>query len=375
MRFRSRSRDAAFTLSDVIDANVFGVRRGNDSGRGRGSSEPPELATVRRLHHDGTAGSTATETEEWYENERLTGQITGRGRGASPTDQPTRASEQTPLILDWRHAEPAPSAPRRLGLHLGNRRRRRPTEVTAEARSDVQAVPGPRGAQRVLSSSIAERDVPLAPQGDRVAMDQGGPAEPGGQRLGLRGDAPAAEAPRRRWSLRGPRLRVRDRARGWAIASMMVVSVAVVVMVLGITSHPGHTVARPRQAKLAGTAPVPRAVAPSVHPAARASHTRGKPNRRGARRHAGGPRRRHHAAVKQHRNAGPSSPQSTAGAATQTYAPARTEVTSSSQQTSATSTSHTSAAPRTSATSRSGSAGPTGSSPLGGIGSCVKGCT
>lgn len=341
--------------------------RGNDSGRGRGSSEPPELATVRRLHHDGTAGSTSTTTEEWYENERLTGQITGRGRSASPTDQPTRASEQTPLILDWRHAEPAPSAPRRLGLHLGNRRRRRPAEVTAEARSDVQAVPGPRGAQRVLSSSIAQRYVPLAPQGDRVAMDQGGPAEPGGQRLGLRGDAPVAEAPRRWW--------LRGRARGWAIASMVVVSVVVVVVVLGITSHPGHTVARPRQAKLSGTAPVPRAVSPSVHPAARVSHTRGKPNRRGARRHAGGPRRRHHAAVKQHRSAGPSSPQSTAGAATQAYAPARTEVPSSSQKTSATSTSHTSAAPRTSATSRSGSAGPTGSDPLGGIGSCVKGCT
>jgi len=330
------------------------------------------LATVRRLHLDDTAGSTATATEEWYETERLTGQITGRARSASPIDQPAPAPDQTPVMLDWRHAEPAPPARRRLGLRLGNRRRRRSREVTAGAQGDVQAVPEARAAQRVLTSSIAERPVPPAPQDDRVAMDQGRAAQPGSPRLGLRGGAPTAEAPRR-WWLRGPRLRVRDRGRLWAVASVVVVSV-VVVVVLGITSHLGHTVGRPRHAELLGTAPVLRA-APSVHPVARASGARVKPNRRGARRHAGRSRRRHHAAVKQHRTAGSSSPPPAAGAATQTDTPARTEVTSSGQQTSATGTSHTSAAPRTSATSSSGSAGPTGSGPLGGIGSCVKGCT
>ncbi len=346
---------------------------GNESGRGGRSSEPPELATVRRLHLDNTARSSATATDEWYETERLTGQITGRARGASMTDQPTRPSEQTPVLLDWRHAEPASSAPRRGGLRLGGRRRRRSSEVTARAQGDVQPVAEARAAQAGLTSSIAERAVPLAPQDDRVAMDQGGAAEPGGPRLGLRGGAPAAEASRR-WRLRGPRLLVPDLPRRWASAGVVLVSVVVVVVLLGITSHPGHTPARPHQAKLVGIPPVLRA-APSVHPPARASHAPVKPNRRGGRRHAGGTRRRHHAAVKQHRTAGSSPPHSTAGAATSTRAPARTEVPSSSQQTSATSTSHPSAAPRSSATSSSGSAGPTGSGPLGGIGSCVKGCT
>jgi len=342
------------------------MSRGNDRGREHRSNEP-QLATVRRLHLDDGDGSTTTATEEWYETERLTGQITGRARHAPPAP----AQNAAPVVLDWRHAEPpAPPALRRLGLRLGNRPRRRAREVTAGAQGDVQAVPGACAAQRALTSSTAERPVPPAPQDDRVVMDQGGAAQPGSPRLGLRGGAPAAEAPRR-WWLRGPRLHVRDRGRLWTIASVVVVSV---VVVLGITSHPGRTVGRPHQAKLAGAAPVLRA-APSVHPVARASGARVKPNRRGARRHAGGSRRRHRAAVKRHRTARSSSPPPAAGAATQTYTPARTEATSSSQQTSAAGPSHTSTAPRTSATTSSGSAGPTGSGPLGGIGSCVKGCT
>jgi hypothetical protein len=345
---------------------------GNESGRGGRSSEPPELATVRRLHLDNTARSSATATDEWYETERLTGQITGRARGAPVTDQPTRPTEQTPVSLGWRHAEPASSAPRRGGLRLGGRRRRRSSEVTARAQGDVPPVAEARAAQGGLTSSIAELAVPLAPQGDRVAMDQGGAAEPGGPRLGLRDGAPPTEASRR-WRLRGPRPLMSDLPRWWVSASVVLVSVVVVVVLLGITSHPGHTAARPHQAKLVGIPPVLRA-APSVHPPTRASHVRVKPNRRGSRRHAGGTQRRHHAAVKQHRTAGSSPPHSTARAATSTQSPARTEVPSSSQQTSATSVRHTSAA-RSSANSSSGSAGPTGSGPLGGIGSCVKGCT
>lgn len=345
---------------------------GNESGRGGRSSEPPELATVRRLHLDNTGRSSATATDEWYETERLTGQITGRARGAPATDQPTRPTEQTAVLLNWRHAEPASSALRRGRLRLGGRRRRRSSEVTARPQGDVQPVPEARMAQG-LTSSIPEPAVPLAPQGDRVAIDQGGAAEPSGPRLGLRGGAPAAEASRR-WRLRDPRLRVPDLPRWWVSASVMLVSLVVVVVVLGITSHPGHTPARPHQAKLVGIPPVLRAT-PSVHPPTRASHARVKPNRRGGRRHAGGTQPRHHAAVKQHRTVASSTPHSTARAATSTQAPARTEVPSSSQQTSATSTSRPSAAPRSSATSSSGSAGPTGSGPLGGIGSCVKGCT
>jgi len=65
------------------------MSRGNDRGREHRSNEP-QLATVRRLHLDDGDGSTTTATEEWYETERLTGQITGRARHAPPADPPAR---------------------------------------------------------------------------------------------------------------------------------------------------------------------------------------------------------------------------------------------------------------------------------------------
>src|ERR1019366_6810883 len=66
------------------------MSRGNDRGREHRSNEP-QLATVRRLHLDDGDGSTTTATEEWYETERLTGQITGRARHAPPADAPPAA--------------------------------------------------------------------------------------------------------------------------------------------------------------------------------------------------------------------------------------------------------------------------------------------
>src|ERR1035437_6613863 len=96
---------------------------GNDSGSGSRSNEPPKLATVRRLHLDDGEGSSATATEDWYETERLTGQITGRTRSTSTVDRPAPSQNEAPVILDWRHTEatPPPSALERLRRGLERR--------------------------------------------------------------------------------------------------------------------------------------------------------------------------------------------------------------------------------------------------------------
>ena len=50
----------------------------NDSGRGSRSDKPPPLATVRRLRLDEYSSRSGAAEDDWYETERLTGQITGR---------------------------------------------------------------------------------------------------------------------------------------------------------------------------------------------------------------------------------------------------------------------------------------------------------
>jgi hypothetical protein len=93
----------------------------NDSGRGSRSDEPPPLATVRRLDEH-TSRSRIAE-DDWYETERLTGQITGGARSTAVSDELATGREPT-LVLDWRHADPghAPIAPRRLRESLPRRR-------------------------------------------------------------------------------------------------------------------------------------------------------------------------------------------------------------------------------------------------------------
>jgi hypothetical protein len=95
----------------------------NDSGRGSRSDQPPPLATVRPLHLNEVATDAGGAEDDWYETERLTGQITGRARSAAATEG--RAVAPVPSqALDWRHAdpEPAPSAAQRLRRGLDRRR-------------------------------------------------------------------------------------------------------------------------------------------------------------------------------------------------------------------------------------------------------------
>ena len=98
-----------------------------DSGRGSEPNEPPKLANVSRLHLDDVEASDATTNEEWYETERLSGQITGRTLSDLPINRPAPTQNGAPVVLDWRHAEsmPAPTALERLAHSLTRRNRRR----------------------------------------------------------------------------------------------------------------------------------------------------------------------------------------------------------------------------------------------------------
>ena len=113
----------------------------NDSGRGSRSNEPPKLATVRRLHLDDGEGSSATATEEWYETERLTGQITGRRN--APHGRPASAStDEALVVLDWRHAGVCAAADRASAAWPESRRPRPPRRVLVRPRRTSQARAG-----------------------------------------------------------------------------------------------------------------------------------------------------------------------------------------------------------------------------------------
>jgi len=73
----------------------------DDTGWRNRSHEPPPLAPVRQLRLGDFEGSTAA-GEEWYETERLSGQITGGVASEPPVDRQAPGHDQ-PVLLDWRH--------------------------------------------------------------------------------------------------------------------------------------------------------------------------------------------------------------------------------------------------------------------------------
>ena len=148
----------------------------NDSGRGSRSDQPPPRATVRSLHLNEVAPDAGAAEEDWYETERLTGQITGRTGSAAATQN--AVAPVLSSALDWRHAdlEPGPSAAQRLRWSLDRRqgpraalrlplpsaerwlrRHRRATGTTAPASkpSEVPAVAAPE--------AVAHRNNPARP--------------------------------------------------------------------------------------------------------------------------------------------------------------------------------------------------------------------
>lgn len=198
------------------------MSRGDDEDRDSRSDEPPQLATVRRLHRDDGDRSSATATEEWYETERLTGHITGGARSAPPIDPPTPAQDHAPVVLDWRYAaaEAPQTALQRLRQTLAAHHYRGPRRDTQDAEpSSARA----RGAQRAAFAAVNQIESPrLAPHGDEPAADKICATGPSDEQLGLR--VTADRAPNRRERSRRPPLR-------WpAIASAVVLSLAAVTV-------------------------------------------------------------------------------------------------------------------------------------------------
>lgn len=235
----------------------------NDSGRGSRSDKPPPLATVRRLClEDDTSGSGAT-ADDWYETERLTGQITGRTRSAVATDKPTVAPGAT-VALDWRNPDPPADAgtAQRLRRSLGRRRRPRP-KVTLR-------VPRPH-------NSLRQRRHPAAAEGptnEPAASSTSTAPETSGNRddaaaplLGFRhgsesGLPKAGRAPGARIRERVPRL-----AWGSGVSIAAGTLVTAVTATIGIAVALGGSPAKPRPAAVAGAS---SGQAPGLGAAARA---------------------------------------------------------------------------------------------------------
>jgi hypothetical protein len=227
----------------------------NDTGRGRWPEERPTRASVRRLHGDAAQGSSAadqaqgssaTATGEWYETERLAGQITG-GRTAAPAFSQAQAA----AVLDWRHAElaPAPTALQRLGRSLADRGHsvvslfvgagHRRHGLAAGARdADVRPQTQPRRRRLAMLATRAvappkveaQEDKPtadavLAAEPSSPQPDPRGSAELAPQRLGWR-SGPAPKASRER----------RPRPWGRGLIGTALVLTAAAVPVIAITS-------------------------------------------------------------------------------------------------------------------------------------------
>jgi len=197
----------------------------NDTGRGNWPEERPTRASVRHLHADEADGSSTTTTEEWYETERLAGQITGGGRTAAPAFPHSGA----PAVLEWRHAElaPAPSALQRLGRSLANRGHRVVSKTQAR-----------RPWLTMLTTRGAVAPPTVEPPGDKPTPD-GLAVEPGAQRTVPLGSADAAPH-RLEWrSSPAPKARREHPprpARRWLTGIALVLTVAAVA-VIAITSH------------------------------------------------------------------------------------------------------------------------------------------
>jgi hypothetical protein len=135
------------------------------TGKQTGPEERSARGSVRSLFADEAEGG-AIAAEEWYETERLTGQITGRARAA---DGPEPSQHGAPLALEWRHAEVAPSPSRlerlRRRLEPGHRR------TTAPARH--VPVTASRAAPAVGSKGLGSR----VDEGPTDAIASGGQGE------------------------------------------------------------------------------------------------------------------------------------------------------------------------------------------------------
>ena len=167
----------------------------NDSGRESRSDQPPPRATVRPLHLNEVAPDTGAAEDDWYETERLTGQITGRA-GTTATIDPPAPTQDAPVVLDWRHepVERSPTLLERLGRRVG-RRHQREVAVSVPA-PDARALT-PEEAMPAGASETASGSLPV-PGDDEPVGDGIRTSHESAQQIGLRGAADHASKPRKR---------------------------------------------------------------------------------------------------------------------------------------------------------------------------------
>ena len=219
----------------------------NDSGTGRRSDNPPPLATVRRLRLDGYTSRSGAADDDWYETERLSGQITGRARSAAATDEPAVTPGAT-LVLDWRNPDPDADAgaPQRLRRSLD--RRHRPKVMLR--------VPRPHNSLRRRRHAAAAAEVPAGEAADSTtsaAPDTSGDRDDAATPLlGFR-RAPEPALPKAGPALgAGVRGRVPDLARGRGASIVAATLVAAVTATIGIAVALSGSHAKPRRAAVVG---------------------------------------------------------------------------------------------------------------------------
>jgi hypothetical protein len=390
----------------------------NDTGRGSWPQDRPTGASVRHLHADQTEGSSATATEEWYETERLAGQITAGARSAPPAF----SRGEAPGVLDWRHAEvaPAPTAFQRLGRSLADRLHRAASLFVATGHrshqlngADARAPDAPvhKQAQRrrltALTTWRAVAPPTVEPQEDGPTAGEILAAEPSSPRTDPCG--PAQLAPQRLdWrSAATPKARRARPSRRGLIGTALALTAAAIA-VIAITSHTNGRAVTRDQASFARavsgvgviaaaktvlgvlgsvehqarTTPARQRInSRRAHPRRRLQHNTSHRHSRPARLHTSSPAPQAPADSQASSSAGGGGALSTAGSASQasaapasssqstSSAPATTTESYPAGSTASTGSSQpTSSAPPT--TRRSQPAGPTGSAALLGPGHC-----
>jgi hypothetical protein len=216
---------------------------GNDSGRGSRSEKPPPLATVRRLRLDEDTPASGAAADDWYETERLTGQITGRIRSGAATDKPAFEPGAT-MVLDWRNPDPAVDAGTAQSLRrsVDRQRRARPTFTLRVPRPHNSLRRGHHAAAHAdpaREPTVSSTSTALEASGDR------GDAAP--QLLGFRhGPVPEPRAGRARGAtIRECALHLRWGG-GASIAAGTLI--AAVTATVGIAVALGGSPAKPRPA-------------------------------------------------------------------------------------------------------------------------------
>ena len=316
-------------------------------GRGGWQDERPTRATVRHLYGDEAKGSGAITSDEWYETERLTGQITGR-RDAPAIDQPAPLQSEALAVLDWRHADSAPALTvlQRLGRSLADRRHRIASRlVLAGHRSRQAAAPGPRevaaGSQpharrsrlamlttrRAVAHGTAEvgedkqtADEVLAAELSSRRADPRGSGDLAPQRLGWR-SAPAPKPRRERRTRPSPRM-LTGAALVVTAAAMGVTVIASRTNDRSVSSHSARFAAAssaPGAASSAAAKTV-RTVLGTVEQQARTAPARdhGNPLRAHSRRRTRHLARHRHSQTPEPPAASQAAPQVSAGSGTQT---------------------------------------------------------